>query len=246
MKDRIKRLASGRGFYGVCALGVVCLAVLSVTIFRTGTSASENITVRQNSGVYTEQAQIPQSQVPDPREITEESTTKISTTEAASEPESTTVREESTAIEPVSTTLNEAEVFSNDGFILPVEGKLVKEFSPTVPVYDETMGDWRVHNGADLEAEAGQEILSVGNGQVKKLVSDPSYGYIAEVDYGSFTVRYCGLQQGSVLKTNTIVKKGDVIGRLGTNPCESEDGAHLHLEVLENGKYIDPMTLSAQ
>ena len=58
MKDRIKRLASGRGFYGVCALGVVCLAVLSVTIFRTGTSASENITVRSIVGTFLEHSRI--------------------------------------------------------------------------------------------------------------------------------------------------------------------------------------------
>ena len=235
MKDRIKKVVQGKGFYVVSALGLLSAVVAVAVIYRTAVSIPDEIALPKATTVPTQQAQIPQYEVPDPRTVTE-STTGESTIE-----QTTSVREESTAIEPVSTTLNEAQVFSNDGFIMPAEGEVLKEFSPDMPVFDETMNDWRVHKGVDFLLKKGEDVLSVGNGQVKKIISDPSFGYIVEVDYGSFTARNCGLEQGTGVHTEQIVKKGDVIGKLSGVPCESKMESHLHFEVMSDSVYKDPI-----
>lgn len=240
MREKLKKYVSGKGFYVISVLSIISAVVAFGIIYRTAVKLPEEILMPRTTLMPTRQAQMPHSEVPDPRAVSE--TTKERTTEKQTIAQTESVREESTAIEPISTTINEAEVFSNDGYILPVkDAEIVKEFSPTVPVYDETMDDWRVHSGADFKAAKGDEIVSVGNGMVKKIIADPSFGFIAEIDYGDFSVRYCGLQQGTVLKPDSIVKKGDVVGKLGTIPCESESESHLHIEVIENDVYKDPM-----
>lgn len=235
MKDTIKRVLQGKGFYVVSALGLLSAVMAVALIYRTAVSVPDEIALPKATTVPTQQAQIPQSEVPDPRIVTESTTQEKTTAQV------TSAREESTAIEPISTTLNEAQVFSNDGFIMPVEGTVLKEFSPEMPVFDETMNDWRVHKGVDFLGKKGEDVLSVGNGQVKKIISDPSFGYIVEVDYGSFTARYCGMEQGTVVHVEQIVKKGDVIGKLGSIPCESEMESHLHFEILSDSVYKDPL-----
>lgn len=127
-------------------------------------------------------------------------------------------------------------------FRLPLDGtKAVKEYSPTVPVKSETMGDWRVHGGIDFAAEEGDKIYAVGDGTVKKVTSDESWGYVIEVDHGAFTARYCAVQQDGAVSIGKTLQKGDVIGAVAVSPIEQADGCHLHFEVLRAGALIDPM-----
>ncbi len=236
MKEKIKKVITGKGFYIVALIGVISAVAAVMLVYRTSKMMLGSIGFNSTTIVSTKQAQNPKNDVLDPRiseQTTTETTTQITT-------ETTTVREESTAIEPLSTTLNEAEVFGNDSYIMPLTGQVLKEYSSEIPVYDETMNDWRVHRALDIMGKQGEEVQSVGNGMVKKVVSDPSYGYIVEVNYGTFTVRYCGLEQGTVLHPETVVKKGDTIGKIGTIPCESEMESHLHIEVMQDEKYINP------
>nr|MCR5074873.1 M23 family metallopeptidase [Ruminococcus sp.] len=54
---------------------------------------------------------------------------------------------------------------------------------------------------------------------------------------------YCGLSQAlSVQKGDTLVS-GDLIGTIGnTADIESSLTPHLHIEMLHNGSYIDPIS----
>ena len=67
-----------------------------------------------------------------------------------------------------------------------------------------------------------------------------------EVDCGDFTVRYCGLLQGSAVKPDTIISQGDVIGKAGKIPCESAQENHVHIEILKDGDRTDFGDLAAK
>lgn len=129
---------------------------------------------------------------------------------------------------------------------LPLDNtKVSKDYSPTVPVFSKTMGDWRVHSGVDFAATEGDVVRAVAAGVVAKVSSDSGWGYVIEVDHGDFTARYCALEQGTAVSIGTAVKQGDVLGTVAVPPNENADGCHLHFECLRNGMPTDPMEILA-
>ncbi len=127
-------------------------------------------------------------------------------------------------------------------FALPMGNDIVKDYSNGEMVESKTMGDWRVHNGVDFGGSAGNEVVAVSKGKVMKVYDDSFWGTVAEVDHGNgMTVRYCGLKNGSCLPEGSEVEKYDKIGSLGHIPVEISDEDHLHLEVMIDGEYVDPL-----
>lgn len=146
-------------------------------------------------------------------------------------------RAETTA-EP--TTQNDLPYSGN--FVLPMGTQIIKDYSNGEMVKNETMGDWRVHNGVDFGGAAGNTVAAVADGTVIKVYNDSFWGTVAEIDHGNgMIVRYCGLKDSSCTPQGSEIKQGDKVGTLGHIPIETADGEHLHLEVLIDGKYVDPL-----
>jgi murein DD-endopeptidase MepM/ murein hydrolase activator NlpD len=119
---------------------------------------------------------------------------------------------------------------------------IIKDFSNGEMVESKTMGDWRVHNGVDFGGSAGNEVVAVSKGKITSVTDDSFWGTIVEIDHGNgMTVRYCGMKEGSCLPEGTEVEKYDKIGSLGHIPVEISENDHLHLEVMIDGKYVDPL-----
>lgn len=129
-----------------------------------------------------------------------------------------------------------------EGFALPMGNDIIKDFSGGEMVFSKTMGDWRVHDGIDFGGAAGNTVDAVADGRIMKVYDDIFWGTVVEIDHGdSMTVRYCGLKKGTTLPEGSLVKKSEKIGTLGSIPIESADGDHLHLEVISDGKIVDPL-----
>lgn len=162
---------------------------------------------------------------------TEPTTHKIITTAPA-----TVISDEK---EPQTTT-TAVSVLAPQTYIRPHDGEIIRIYSPKVPMYCETMNDWRTHEGIDIAVKEGDEAVSVGKGKVSKVTADSTYGYTVEVDYGAFTARYCGMKQGECVGIGQSLEKGDSIGVVGTVPCEANSAPHLHFEVLVEGMHKSP------
>ncbi|MBQ7118284.1 MAG: M23 family metallopeptidase [Clostridia bacterium] len=244
MKDKKKLFSSlytGKGFYITSAVCLSLIAIAIGVIYKTSTNLISEIAYDTNTSVSfaTEQAKADKKDEADPRltettekeqDLTEEPTTAAPTTAKA--PKETTTL--------AATTETTKTDFGNTSYILPCEDEILKDYSPT-PVYDETMDDWRVHRAIDFTCERGTPVYSVGNGIVTKVYADTSYGYCIEIDFGDFTGRYCGLEQGTTVKLDTVMKKGDTVGKTGDLPCESSQEPHFHFEVIKDGKNVDPI-----
>ena len=127
-------------------------------------------------------------------------------------------------------------------FALPMGNDIIKDYSNGEMVQSKTMGDWRVHNGVDFGGATGNSVDAVADGIITKVYEDSFWGTVAEIDHGNgMTVKYCGLKNGSTLPENSRVTKGEKIGSLGKIPVESADGDHLHVEVMVDGKTVDPL-----
>lgn len=141
------------------------------------------------------------------------------------------------------TTLPAQPVISRaESFVMPVSGRIVKNYSSGELVYSNTMGDWRAHTGVDLEAEQGQSVRAVNNGIVKRVYYDELWGNVIEIDHGDgMTARYCPVEADGSIAEGSAVSAGQTIGTLGVLPAEAADGIHLHLEILSGEKYTDPL-----
>lgn len=130
-------------------------------------------------------------------------------------------------------------------YVRPVAGTVMKPFSGDTLVKDETMGDWRVHKGVDFQALDGERVSAVADGTVEDIYFDEMLGYCIRIKQNDgMECLYCNLMKNATVKTGDAVKAGDIIGGVGNSMLsESAEAAHLHLEMMKDGKHIDPETL---
>lgn len=245
-KGFMSKFYTGKGFYLTSAVCLCLIAAAIGVIYRASSNLITEIAYDGDKTEYmiTEQAEADKRDEEDPRFTNEDTTApKESTTEEELTQENTTVKattQPPTTQTEATTTEVQVANYGNTAYILPVTEDILKDYSET-PVYDETMGDWRVHKAIDFQCEKGTPVYAVGNGKVTKVYSDTSYGYCIEIDFGEFTGRYCGLEQGTTVKLDSEIKKGDLVGNTGDLPCENEQENHFHFETLRDGKSVDPL-----
>lgn len=131
-------------------------------------------------------------------------------------------------------------------FTFPVRGAEVqREYSGAQLVFDETMGDWRTHNGTDFACDEGDEVMAVLDGVVERIYEDGLLGACVVLDHGAdLKSLYCGLTVAEGLREDQKLSAGQTLGRAcGSILGESAQGCHVHLELRESGQLIDPMSV---
>ena len=134
-------------------------------------------------------------------------------------------------------------------------GKSAKKFLVRKPVNDAIMrsgfggrrhpilGYVKMHTGVDWATAYGTPIFASGNGVVEKVGWEGGYGkYVRlkhnngyETAYGHMSAFAKGLEVGK------RVRQGQVIGFVGSTGMST--GAHVHYEILVNGRFVDPMRI---
>jgi murein DD-endopeptidase MepM/ murein hydrolase activator NlpD len=132
-------------------------------------------------------------------------------------------------------------------------GKSAKKFLVRKPVSNAIMrsgfgarrhpilGYTKMHTGVDWATAYGTPIFASGNGIVEKAEWEGGYGkYIKlkhnngyETAYGHMSAFAKGIEPGK------HVRQGQVIGFVGSTGQST--GAHVHYEILVNGRFVDPM-----
>ena len=125
-------------------------------------------------------------------------------------------------------------------------GKVAAPYSGDELVYSATLGDWRTHNGTDIACQAGAEVTASMGGKVTGLKNSGTFGTVVEItDSDGRIWRYCGLAPDTAVGMDDAVATGQTLGTVGTVESEQGDGAHLHLEIMQQGQYLDPEKLIA-
>jgi murein DD-endopeptidase MepM/ murein hydrolase activator NlpD len=105
------------------------------------------------------------------------------------------------------------------------------------------LGYSKMHTGIDWAAPNGTPIYASGNGTIEKAGWESGYGkYVRlrhtngyETAYGHMSAFARGIQPG------VRVRQGQVIGYVGSTGLST--GAHLHYEIMVNGRFVDPMRI---
>jgi murein DD-endopeptidase MepM/ murein hydrolase activator NlpD len=132
-------------------------------------------------------------------------------------------------------------------------GKSAKKFLVRKPVNNAIMrsgfggrrhpilGYTKMHTGVDWATPYGTPIFASGYGVVEKVGWEGGYGkYVRlkhnngyETAYGHMSAFAKGMEPGK------RVRQGQVIGFVGSTGMST--GAHVHYEILVNGRFVDPM-----
>lgn len=93
------------------------------------------------------------------------------------------------------------------------------------------------HMGIDIASSPGTSIYAVENGIVSKSYYSDTYGNVVFIKHDkNFETVYAHLQSRTV-QEGTRVKKGDIIGKMGSTGDSS--GVHLHFEVHQSHWTVD-------
>ena len=215
MANKIKSLLGGGGFYAVLALCVVAVGV---------------------GGYFLLLRQEPRQEVP-------EETPDVQTTAPAELPEHEPVvetvpleepEEESAPVSMPEVIVDDTPVVAEEPSIVvsPLQGEVVAAFSVDQLLYNETLDDWRTHDGVDIAAAAGDAVMAASAGTVLSVTDDPMMGT---------------LQTEPLVEEGETVSAGQAIGAVGTTAAaESAQGAHLHFAVTREGEAVDPQAFLDQ
>ena len=128
-------------------------------------------------------------------------------------------------------------------FISPVVGTVYREHSLSVPVFSETLLEWRVHTGIDVMTAEGAEVFAAASGVVEKAFADPLFGYTVIIRHtDTVTSVYSNLDEKEIaVSVGDEIERGAFIGKVGdSSVSELADEAHLHFEVRLNGAAVNP------
>ena len=195
---------------------------------ETGDSAQQ---VSSNESVVIPQPivkpDLPEKDAVDPPQTEEE--TPVSG--GADIPETPPVQEDPVQITPVVSKI-----------VSPLAGRTVSVFSADRLMYDATLDDWRTHDGIDISADAGTQVVSAAAGTVLSVGEDDRLGVNIRIEHANgYVTTYASLHPETFVSVGDKVEAGDVIGTVGnTSLTEAALGAHLHFSVTKNGELIDP------
>jgi murein DD-endopeptidase MepM/ murein hydrolase activator NlpD len=120
--------------------------------------------------------------------------------------------------------------------VWPVEGQISSGYGWRT---DPATKQERLHEGVDINAREGAPIKAVWSGVVSSVRESPTYGKVIEISHSSGLSTLYAHCSEIYVPASAKVKQGDVIAAVGKTG--NATFPHLHLEVIENGRPVDPL-----
>ena len=177
---------------------------------------------------------------PDPSSVPDTGSSTASS-EDTSKPDTSSTVGEPTSSEDSSQVVNPG--FPDVSYKIPLDNEIIQSFSGDELFYSETLGDWRSHLAIDIKGAKGDKVKAAADGTIDGSYYDELLGNVVVILHadGAKTV-YAGLDGSVTLKKGQSVKQGDTVGRLsGEIPLEAAMETHLHFEIIEDGKQVNPL-----
>ena len=231
--DWLERFFMGKGFYIVL---VLCAAVIGASVWMLAVG-DKPLTEKAVEVVNTDPAQFREEQqaitprrddLPVFRE-TDGDTAPVASTPEASEEAKEVFDETPATVDPT--------------YAWPLQGEVARFHDPETLHYDETLGDWRTHQGIDILAPLGETVTAAHAGRVESVLHHDLLGTVVVVSHeDGFTTVYANLEENPAVNPGDWVEAGSVIGTVGSSALsEVSEESHLHFAVRLNGVDRDPL-----
>jgi murein DD-endopeptidase MepM/ murein hydrolase activator NlpD len=99
-------------------------------------------------------------------------------------------------------------------------------------------GGGEYHKGIDFHARVGDPVTAVADGVVSYAGVRSGYGNVIEIDHGNGYVTRYAHNSRLVVRVGDLVRAGQVVARAGSTGRST--GAHVHFEVWDDGKVVNP------
>ncbi|MBE6891456.1 MAG: M23 family metallopeptidase [Ruminococcaceae bacterium] len=228
-----------KGFYAILAASIImiCFAAYLALSWENGT---ENEPPQNDDKLNTLSMDEVLEDGYVPNWPTEENSSTVGTTEnditdkPSSKNESDKVPAENGSTEPEKVELSQP-VAEED--VISVNG-----FSGSTPVFSESLGDWRLHQGVDFVTEEPADVTAAADGIVEDVYDDGLMGTTVLLLHADGTrTLYQSLSVNPEVIKGMSVTKGYVIGKTGTTAnAEALVGCHLHYAIIKDGAYVEP------
>ena len=214
-----KRNRSGKGYY--IAL-ILCAAAIWITgyVFFRSTEPRQEVAVEETF----QDVLVGTLENEDVAVIATEPSTKTTTP---------------STVQPATTAPTEKKAMKT---VSPVSGAEISGYSMEALSYNQTTRDWRVHNGIDLAAEAGAEVVASADGEVYTVYEDDALGHTVVIRHDDgYTTCYSSLGEEICVKPGDQVTAGQPIGCAADSAItESTLGSHVHFSVTCHDEPMDP------
>ena len=232
-REGLSSFCGGTGFYIALALCVMVTGVAGYFALFGGQGEVEdvNANVEDVAAPPAEEAvEMPEASAPTEAEEPSEM-----------EPDPKPVQAITPAVEPAEA-LEEVEAQAPSIVVAPLRGETVAAFSMDALQYNETLGDWRTHDGIHIAAPAGTSVVAASGGTVRSVAEDDLLGTTVVIDHdGGYQTTYANLQATPTVQEGDTVSAGEIIGAVGTTAAaETAQGPHLHFGVTLDGEAVDP------
>lgn len=134
---------------------------------------------------------------------------------------------------------SDGSVYSGGVFVWPAPSSrlITSAFSPQR--VNPVTGKLRPHTGTDIGAGYGTAVVAAAAGTVKFSGWNGGYGNCVIIDHGGGRSTLYAHMSSIAVSNGQSVSAGQSVGRVGSTG--NSTGAHLHFEVLINGKAVNPM-----
>ncbi len=131
-------------------------------------------------------------------------------------------------------------VWSSKPAIWPTKGWITSDFGWRRSFRTRTGGRASIyHEGIDIAAPIGTPIKATADGRITFTGYRSGYGKTLKMDHGQGLLTLYAHCSKLLVKEGQKVKQGDIIALVGNTG--NSTGPHLHYEVRQDGKAIDPM-----
>ena len=104
---------------------------------------------------------------------------------------------------------------------------------------DPFTGKQDYHKGIDIAGKEGSSVLAVADGVVTWSGERTGYGNLVEVNHGNGYLTRYGHNKQQLVEAGDTVRKGEAIALMGSTGRST--GPHVHIEVVHDGKHVNPV-----
>jgi len=132
--------------------------------------------------------------------------------------------------------LDKESLLNSTPTLLPTKGWVTSYYGPRKSPYTGTL---KMHEGLDIGARPGTNVVAPADGVISFSGNKPGFGQLVQVDHGYGIETYYGHNKTLLVRPGQKISRGQIIARVGSTGRST--GPHVHYEIRINGVAVDPL-----